>query len=91
MFNARNELDGYNVIQVNLPIPAGTYTIRQENPALAIYNGDADIAEEDGVWVKEKEYTLPEDDVLSILLLKGEGTAVVTVDETTYTFNYNLD
>lgn len=90
LFNARNELDGHDVIEVKLPLEAGERHIIQTNPALAIYDGDADIQHIGDDWVKEKTYNLEEDDELCFILEAGEGVATIQIDDTTYTFNYNI-
>lgn len=92
LFNARNELDGHNVIEVKLPLEAGTRHIVQTNPALSIYEGDEDITYYSGTntWVKDKTYELEEDDELCFILEVGEGVATIQIDDTTYTFNYNI-
>ena len=93
LFNARGELDDVDVIECKLPLPAGEITIKQTNPALEIYYdmGDADITEEDGKYIKEKTYNLPEADELAFILLKGEGTASIQINSVVYTINYNLN
>lgn len=92
LFNSRNELDGHDVIEVKLPLEAGTRHIVQTNPALEIYDGDADITYYSGsnTWVKDKTYELEEDDELCFILEAGEGVATIQIDSVTYTFNYNI-
>lgn len=73
-----------------MPVKAGNYTIKQINPALALYPDDPYVTHEGDLWVKTKEYNFTTADTYSFLAEAGKSTITVEVDGEAYIFTCAL-
>lgn len=83
----------YVDITVNIPLRTtggSNYRIVQMNPALALYDGvDPNTSEVDGVWTKDKDYTIAEGETEFLYsFLVGETTGD---DDYSHIYVYDLD